>query len=242
MKKYLLLFVICLSIYIIHFIYSGHGIYGDGNGYWSYTHTLYFQHNLDFQNIYDHLTHFTANNREFSRVFWDIKATTTGALPNHWLIGTGILWLPSMVILDLLFRLFGFIVSPYNTIWELGPGISGIIMGIAGCFFIEKALTILWNKRIALCTVAVILGTTNLMYYLSIEPALSHSAIFFTNALLVYLWISNRKHPGKIWLVWGLLVGLSAVIRITGIFIYPQYFNTKRTTHLSSYIYVLRTL
>lgn len=219
MKKYFLLFTICCVLYVAHFIYSGHGIYGDGNGYWSYTHALYFQHNLDFRHIYDNLKNFTAYNKPVPRLTWNITPTKTGALPNHWLIGTGILWLPSMVLLNFLFNLCGAAISPYNILWELGPGITGIFMGIAGCFFVEKAIATVWSKKVALYATLILLGTTNLMYYISIEPALSHSAIFFTNALLVYMWVTHRQYSKKIWFVWGLLVGLSTIIRITGIFI-----------------------
>src|SRR3989304_7642010 len=208
MKKYLLLFILCSFLYIAHFIHAGHGIYGDGNGYWSYTHTLYFQHNLDFHNIYAHLKNFTVNDKPVPRLFWNTQPTETGALPNHWLIGTGLLWLPSMFVLESLFKLLGVGVYRYSVIWELGPGLSGVVFGIAGLFFVERIITHIWNRKTAILTVLITFATTNLLYYIAIEPALSHSAIFFINALFIYLWLVINPKKYTTWLIWGLLVGL----------------------------------
>ncbi|MFA6005635.1 MAG: hypothetical protein WC775_04090 [Patescibacteria group bacterium] len=219
MKKYVLLFLICLVIYGAHFIHAGHGIYGDGNGYWSYTHSLYFQHNLDLKPIYAHLKNFTINERPVPRLFWGVQPTKTGALPNHWLIGTSLLWLPGMVVLGILTHMMSITFSPYHLLWEIVPGISGVLMGVVGLYFIEKTISRLWNNGVAVKVAFILFATSNLIYYVAIEPALSHSAIFCINSVFVYTWVRLNPKYRRTWLIWGLLVGLSAIIRITGILI-----------------------
>ena len=54
MRKYVILFIISLAIFLIHFLKVKHGIYGDGNGYYALSHSLFFQKNLIFGPVYNY--------------------------------------------------------------------------------------------------------------------------------------------------------------------------------------------
>ncbi len=200
MKKYFLLFVLSFSIFIVHTIYTKHAIYGDGNGYYVYTQSLYFDHTLNSDAIYKHLENFEGRNYTFSRVFWNPKA-------NPYLIGTGIIWLPSMAFMSL------FSMDRFDVIYELGPGITGIILMLSGFYFLEKHLITLFNKGVVFWAILTIFFGSNVFYYTAFEPALSHQPAFF---IISYLLYQTTKKSRNIFLV-GLLSGLLAIVRIADI-------------------------
>ena len=177
--KWILFFVFSLAIYLLHFLIVGYGIWGDGNGYYAYTHALYFQRNLDFTSIYEHLANFQGKKYVFSRIFWNTTPTVTNLLPNPWNIGTAVFWLPGMGLINGLVKLFRLPISQFSPIYELGPGLTGVVLGIGGLYFLRKFLAENFKKQIVTFTIIILFFTTNLLYYLSFEPALSHSVIFF---------------------------------------------------------------
>jgi hypothetical protein len=98
----------------------------------------------------------------------------------------------------------------FSLIYELGPGLSGIIFMLSGLYFIEKYLTKRYPKKIVFWTILTLFFGSNIFYYTSFEPALSHQPAFFIVSLLLYL--SNNKRANLLSL--GLLSGLLAAIRI----------------------------
>jgi len=213
--KWFFFFFLSAGIYLLHFLFTGYGIWGDGNGYYAYTHTLYFQRNLDFGPIYEYLSSFQGKKYIFSRVFWDIRPTVTGLLPNPWTIGTAILWLPGIYVIDVLVKLFKISVNQFSCIYELGPGLTGIVLGIGGLYFLEKFLTESFKKRTAVLAVLILFFTTNLFYYLSFEPALSHSVIFFLISFFLFRWQATSKNRQALqWLELGFLLGLITITRL----------------------------
>ena len=91
MKKYFLFFILSLTIYIAHAIYVKHGIYGDGNGYYTASHSMVYDQTLNSPRILDHLKNFQGRDYVFSRVFWDTSKSPYS-------IGTSIDWLPPIAL------------------------------------------------------------------------------------------------------------------------------------------------
>ncbi len=197
MKKYFIFFVIAWIIFVSHAIYTRHGIYGDGNGYYSYTQALYFDKSLNFQPIYNFLGHFQGRTGEFSRLFWDTKF-------NPYSIGTGMVWLPSMALMNI------FSSDRFSLIYELGPGLTGIICMLAGIFFIEKYLLKHFSKKAVFWAILTLFFGSNVFYYTSFEPALSHQPAFLIIALLIYLTDKETLNT----FILGLFAGLLVCIRI----------------------------
>ncbi len=212
MKKYFIFFTIAWIIFIFHAVYTKHAIYGDGNGYYSYTQALYFDRSLDFTNIYNHLEHFPGRDYEFSRIFWNKGF-------NPYSIGTGITWLPSMFLVSI------FSADRFNLVFELGPGLTGIIFMLAGLYFLEKYLLNHYPKRTVFWTILTLFFGSNVFYYTAFEPALSHQPAFFIVSLLLYL--SDKKRM-NMFLV-GLLSGFLACIRIGDvILLIPIIFSLRK--------------
>ncbi len=187
MNKYWVFFSLAILTYLLHVVISGHGIYGDGNGYFAYSHALYFEHKLDFSPIYTHLSHFQGTKYTFNRVFWDTHVLSTGTQHNLWTAGSSILWIPSLFIIDILTKLFNLHIDKFNTVFEIGPGITGIVLVLGGLFFLEKFITTYYSRKVATSVILWLSLGTQLTYYLFFEPALSHQPSFFFICLLLYL-------------------------------------------------------
>lgn len=215
MKKYFVFFVISIIIFFSHALYTKHAIYGDGNGYYSYTQALYFERSLNFKPVYNFLSNFQGRDYIFSRVFWPRQN-------NPYPIGTGIVWLPSMFLMSF------FSADRFSLVYELGPGITGIILMTAGLYFIEKNLLRYYSKKAVFWTIIVLFLGSNIFYYTALEPALSHQPAFFLISLLLYL--SGSKKPLNPFIV-GILSGLLSIVRLADvILLIPILLSLKQNT------------
>lgn len=184
-------------IFVSHAVYTRHAVYGDGNGYYAYTQALYFDKSLNFSPVYNFLEHFRGRTGEFSRLFWDKSF-------NPYSIGTGVVWLPSMLLLS------PFSTNRFSLVYELGPGLTGIILMLFGLYLIEKYLSKHFSKNVAFWTILTLFFGSNIFYYTSFEPALSHQPAFFIISLLLYLTDKKRIYFFLI----GILMGFLVCVRI----------------------------
>ncbi len=216
MKKYPLLFAVCLTVYLLHFAAVRHGIYGDGNGYFAISHTLLFQQKLDFAPVYRHLSAFPGARYTFSRIFWDTAKTATGVLNCPWLIGTSLFWLPFMAVAAVAGTVLR--LGLFHPAYEAACGIAGIALMLAGLRFMELTLKARGLKNKAAFSVMALATATQLFYYASFEPALSHQAAFFLVSL--YMYIYTEKHGlGRSILLEGFILGLTAITRMGDVII-----------------------
>jgi len=214
MKKYFLLFILSIIIFFSHASITRHAIYGDGNGYYSYTQALYFERSLNFKPVYNYLQHFQGRTGEFSRTFWGTEKY------NPFSIGTGIVWIPSMLVMSI----FG--SDRFSLIYELGPGITGIVCMLAGLYFIEKFLSRRYSKKVVFWTILTIFFGSSIFYYTAFEPALSHQPAFLIVSLLLYMTMDDNKKVNLF--IVGLLSGLLVNIRIgDAILLIPIFYSVK---------------
>ena len=213
MRKYVILFIISCTIFLIHFLKVKHGIYGDGNGYYSLAHTLFFQRSLNFAPIYNSLSHFQGVSYEFSRVFWNTSKTVTGVFNNPWLIGTSLFWFPSFFVISILNFVFNLKLSIFSQFYEMGCGVTGIFLVLSGLFFLESYLRHYFDKRVSSYTILSIFFSSQLFYYASFEPALSHQVSFFLVCLFLFLSVKNEGKRIIVFLM-GLTLGSLSITRM----------------------------
>ncbi len=206
MKKYLIIFVFCWVIFLVHAISIRHAIYGDGGALYSYTQALYFDRGLNFGPVYSFLANFHGVNFTFSRLFWN-----TSYNPHP--IGTGIIWIPSMALISMLNFIFKLNAGRFDLIYEIGPGLTGILLVLAGLYFLEKYLQNFFSKKVALFSILLFFFASNLFYYSSFEPALSQQPAFFIVAFLLYFTYKMKLTYWNYFLV-GALSGLLFITRI----------------------------
>lgn len=228
MKKYFFLFVLSIAIFFIHALYTKHAVYGDGNGYYSYTHALYFEKSLNFSQIYNHLQNFQGRNYIFSRIFWNTDLTKNGFIQqNPYMIGTGLVWLPSFIFISLINIVFNLNADKFSIIYELGPGITGVLCMLGGLVFLEKYLLLFFQKRTAELTILAVFFATNVFYYTAFEPALSHQPAFLIVSFLLW-WTAKLKLNYKKAIFLGILGGALTIIRIADVILFiPFLFSFK---------------
>lgn len=198
---------------------SGHAIYGDGNGYYSYAHSIYFQKSLNFDPIYNHLGNFEGKKYTFSRIFWNTEEGPLGIRKNPYTLGTAFFWIPSIAVISL------FVHDKFSLIFEIGPGLTGIILSLFGILFLERYLENFFSRKIAVITTGFFFFASNLLYYSSLEPALSHQPAFFLVSLL-YWKTYKMKDKFLTYFLVGATTGLLFITRMADvIFLIPVYWN-----------------
>ncbi len=208
-----------IILFLVHFYFVGFGVYGDGAGYYSYTHALYFHHSLDFHPEFAYYSHFQIKGKLINRLFWVTTPTVTGLLPDHWSIGPGILWLPFMLLGDIVAHLLNlsgsnFPLDGFSPPYEIAVGIGNIIYGYVGLYFLSRFLRNYFSAKISFLSTLSIYLATNLFYYISIEPNLSHGVSFFSAALFLYYWKKTSLKKSTIgYILLGLIGGILATIR-----------------------------
>lgn len=200
MKKYFLFFILSLTLYVAHAIYTKHGIYGDGNGYYVTSQSILYDHTLNSPRILDHLKNFQGKDYIFSRVFWDENKSPYS-------VGTSLMWLPALAISSV------FSSDPLDLFHEISVGVSGILMILFGLYFLEKYLLNFYSSKIVLFTIISLYLGSNIFYYTSFEPALSHQPAFLLISFLLY-WTYDLKLSNIKVFILGLLFGFLPSIRI----------------------------
>jgi hypothetical protein len=214
MQKYILFFFLSLTLFVGHAIYTRHAIYGDGNGYYVTAQSLLYDQTFKSDRILTHLKNFSGRDYVFSRVFWDENK-------NPYSVGTSLFWIPSLALISL------FSANPLDLYHELGPGFTGILFMLGGLYFIEKYLAHLYSPRSTFFTILTLFVGSNLFYYTTLEPALSHQPAFFLIAFLLY-W--TRDLPDKMlsYLLLGVIFGVVQITRIADTFLLvPIFFALK---------------
>lgn len=214
---FILLTTVSVLTFCLRFISTGHAMYGDGNGYFLYAYSLFFQGNLDFRPIVEHLSNFQGTHYTFNRIFWDTTPTPTGYLPNVWMVGTALFWLPAMALFRLAVQILGISVNNFDPVWEFVAGVGAIGWGILGLSLLSLIIAKKFGQRQALLVTVILAFASPFTYYLMLEPTQTHSIIFFLVTLI--LWITTCKDPSNLnwFLVLGLLTGLSSIVRPSGI-------------------------
>jgi tetratricopeptide (TPR) repeat protein len=194
--------------------------------YFSYTHTLLSDRDLDFLNEYEHFG--------FEKHLFYV--TGEGYISNDWPIGAGILWMPFFCLGSVVARLSG---SPPDGFGI--PYLSLVMVGIlffvgsglyAGFIFLEKRYRTKW----AFLTVLLCFFGTSLLFYACYGGWMSHATGFCIVTLFFILWaetISERKRID--WILLGFLAGLMTLTRpqhIASLIVFPieLFFRIKKSS------------
>jgi hypothetical protein len=159
----------------------------DGVGYYMYVRSAVIDHDIDFANEYKQLYptgHPTA------------IRTSTGFVANQYAVGTSILWLPFFIIghmISLIMRWAGFSVTTdgYSYIYQAAVCIGSIFYGFYGMVLVHRTTRRLFTDTALAACVLLWLGT-NFIYYLIVEPSMSHMCSLFATSLLMFVWVQAR--------------------------------------------------
>ncbi|MFA5047702.1 MAG: hypothetical protein WC516_01530 [Patescibacteria group bacterium] len=191
MAKRILLFAILFSalLFIAVNAKSPIKVQGDGVFYYSYLHSVLFDHDLNFKNELEHYSSYDAGSRWFLEHH---TLTPIGKTPNAYAYGLAIMWLPFILIAQTLTWLFGlmkpnfFVLDGYSYFYNLAINFSGWLFGILALIINYKTAKKFFAENVAAWTVVALLLATPWIYYQIFEPSMSHMASLLMVSVFVY--------------------------------------------------------
>lgn len=217
MKKYFLFFFASAIIFLTHYAFSGQAVYGDGIDYWAYLHSIYFDHDLNFENEYKH-TYSPENNNNPSPdkapEVQKTRITSIGKTDNLHPPGTAIIWLPVFILADIISLFFRLPRNGYADIYQVFAGLWSVALVIVALRLNELLVyKFVKDKKISFLSTLGIFVATPLLYYGSYDILNSHFASFFLSSLVLYL-LLVLPISLKTTLMLGASIGMSALIRL----------------------------
>jgi len=159
--------------------------------YFAYLRSLWFDHDLSFENEYQHFYDLgIARSDGFHETFLE-RTTDTGRRINFGTIGCAILWAPFYAVGDLAARLGGAPADGFSR-----PYVAAVAYGSAVYGFLAIVLAVLAARRLGAnaftAALAVWLGTP-LLFYMYVAPPFSHACSAFGVALFTWTWLRVRE-------------------------------------------------
>ena len=191
----------------------GYVIDSDGLGYYAHLRSAIIDGDLCYAN------EFLEYNQFDHGVLNPYKCTVTNHLPNKYYLGPALLWLPFFILahtLTILSNCVGIALIPdgYSILYQIFIGLGSIIYGLMGLIFIYQILLRFFCRNEAILATFFIFIATNVIYYITNEPTISHSMSLFAVSMFAYIWIrdiGNRTKKSIILL--GGAAGLMTLIR-----------------------------
>ena len=177
---------------------------------------LYYEY-LPAAFIYKDLSlSFTSENPEFFKdKIWKIT-TGNGKAVSKMTMGLAVLYSPFFLAGHAISSFTGYPADGYSVPYRVALVISSIIYAGLGFIFLIKLLRKYFGRSAIAITILVIGLGTNLYYYTTLEPTMSHSYNFFLFAVFIYLvdvWTEKQSWLSTIFL--GLTGGLIILVRPT---------------------------
>jgi hypothetical protein len=198
--------------------YGGYLRGSDGQLYYAYARSLFFDGDFDFTNEYA-LTPYSN--------FLDpiaIAQTASGRPGNKYTIGFGLLALPFIALghlATLLINATGlasFAPDGYSLPYQFATALGQLSLALLGAYLTFLFLNTKFKTSTAFSSVMLVWFGTSLFYYSAIFPFMSHAAGFFCLAALCYL-LNNKVSTARA-VVIGAVAGLGLVVRPTNIVLY----------------------
>ena len=199
--------------------------------YFSYLRSLFFDHDVSFENEYRHFYDRDIGRGEnFHATFLQLE-TDTGRRPNFGTIGSAILWAPFYAVADIVARLTDANADGYSQ-----PYVAAVAYGSAFYGFAAVVLAAAMARMVVglaasrsapqrngigfevIAAILVWIGTP-LLFYMYIAPPYAHACSAFAVALFLFVWLHVRRTwsmRGAIAL--GLCAALMAMVREQDVF------------------------
>ncbi|MEO5894663.1 MAG: hypothetical protein ABIS06_03070, partial [Vicinamibacterales bacterium] len=162
--------------------------------YFSYLRSLWFDHDLSFDNEYRYFyDNRIAQSEGYHETFLE-RQTETGRRFNYGTIGCAILWSPFYGIADIWTRLSGSAPAdgfsrPYVRAVAYGSAFYGFL---AILLSVRAARMLLGDRGPLAAGLAAWVGTP-LLFYMYVAPPFSHACSAFSVAVFVSVWLQVRK-------------------------------------------------
>lgn len=195
----------------------------DGTHYYAYLPSVILDGDLDFTNDYAVLL---AGEPEKLEEYTS-TLTPTGRPVNVWAIGPAILWAPFFLLAHLVVAALSAIgvgvqADGYGYPYQATVLTGSILYGTLGLWFVCRAVRrVVDDPRAVVAATLTVAAGGNLIYYMTVEPHMSHAPGVFASGLFFYTWLSRRGDASLQQAVrLGAIAGIMALIRPqTGLFL-----------------------
>lgn len=214
-------FLILAVVFVLSLPLVTTRIYGsDEIEYFSYLHSLWFDHDLNFLNEYQHFYDGNPTKyAQFKRDLIDKTEPATGLPLNVAPMGSGLMWAPFFAVADGVVHIARLTGSPVKADGYSAPYIWSItyasaIYGFLGLVLIYAVCRELFTRFASLLAVITVWLATPAFFYMYITPPMSHANSLFAVSLFVFIWYRTRKRRTlRGWLALGAAGGLMMLVR-----------------------------
>jgi len=193
----------------------------DGAYYYEFIRSMAINGDLQFTDERDFFTY------RYVPVFEDFLPgdwIDRGYAPNIFSLGPALSWsLPYFAVhgFATLLQRAGYIspVTGYELAYCSVPGFSSMLQGLAALLLLGLWLQEFYSKRDSTFTVIIILFASNLLAFVCMTPAFSHSLSFLCSLTFLYLWHKfPQRHSGWNAAAYGMAAGAMALARWQNVF------------------------
>src|SRR5438067_3910556 len=192
-----------LFLFVAFFPLVTHRIYAsDEIQYFSYTHSLFFDRDLDFSNQYLYFCNVDkVKFADFCRDLYGKREPATGLPINVAPIGTGLFWMPPFALTHvgvLAARALGATVkadgfsAPYIFAITWASYAYGCI-GLYLCYLLSRKL---FGSGLAALAVITVWLATSVIFYTVVAPPWSHATSLMTVSFFLWTWAHTRRLEG----------------------------------------------
>lgn len=215
-KKLLILSFILLTTYVVanrNWLNTRYPLQMDANGYYVYLPAIFIYQDLERLSFVDQMS------EQFDRKYF-LYPGANGGYMTKYTPGMAILELPFFVVAHFIAPFTGFEADGYSPPYRLAIALSTLFYTFLGLWLLGKLLERYFSPTTVSVTVLTILFGTNLLFYSSIQAAITHNYVFFS--LMVALYYGDNWTHSQHWKHFALScagAGFAALIRPTEILI-----------------------
>lgn len=211
----------------------------DVTSYYSYLPAAFIYHDITFEFISKFPEKKFGEKHEF---FY--QTAPNGGKVAKFTMGTAFLYAPFFYIAHASAHIFNYEANGFSIPYEFCLALSSLFYLFIGLYFLRKMLLLFFNeKSTALTLISVLLGT-NLYYYTTNEPAMSHVYSFSLVSAFMFHFITWYNFPTfKKAIYIGLLFGMIVLIRPVNIVIlaFPLFYGVyNKETFFSKLHFILK--
>lgn len=214
------LYIVCIFLMLGRFYVTNSVISGDGVYYYVNIKSILLDEDLNFKNDYEYFYNKTSpftGNRKMPSI--PNPDPITNMLPNKYPIGNVILLAPFFFIghiTTLALNQTALIFPPdgFNSLYQLSVGLGSLSMAFLGILLVYYLGKNIYGHSIALIGSVVIWLATPLIYYMTMEPLMSHSLSMFSVTLFVFIWYFIKDNRNLLqWAGLGIVGGMVSITR-----------------------------
>ncbi len=185
----------------------------DGLGYYLYLPSFFIYHD------YKELAWFPAIDKKYSvSGGWVYQANRckSGHYVFKYLGGVAIMESPFFLIGHMMASYTGYPLDGFSPPYQFAIVFGAFIYFMLSIFILRRILLRYFNDSVTALTLLLVILATNIIQYISIDSAMSHSYIFPMYALILYFTIKWHENPSVIWAsLIGAVMGIAAISRPT---------------------------